>query len=699
MEELPAAYLNPAIDQLRTEATRLFEEAHLDVKAVESFGTPRRLVLIARQLASIQRHPPEEIRGPSKQAAFDAQGKPTAALTGFLRARGGNVSQIKIVSMEKGDYVYLVKPARSTPTLAVLPRLIQQAISRLRFPKTMRWDDSQLRFARPIRWLVASYGTTPIRVSAGRLTSRPLTWLGRVAQRKAVAVRDSTQLLAALKRSRIVVDQHARRRTIEQLVKRLAARQGGRAAPEMVTYGLLDEVTALVEEPVAMVGQFNKTYLSLPREVLLASMAKHQRVFAIQTAAGKLLPRFVAILDGRPRQLPSVQRVYEHILNARLADSLLFWEQDRKRLPLDQLAQRLQDVVFHERLGSMADKSIRLERLGEALAETWGLAATDRADLGRAARLAKADLVTTMVKEFPTLQGVVGKYYAKASGESDAVAMALEEQYLPQGDRLPKTLIGSALALVEKFDTLVGYFGLGIEPSGDEDPFGLRRCAQGIIEIVWPLHRPLPLTRLLEVRLAFPPFTRSDHTTNARVTSRITQYLSERLYTFNWPPPIPSRDLIDAVLSSRCEDLTDAMDRIQRLRQLDGKNTLLKAAKVVERTHNILKGASLTQTDVDHTRFQEPLERRLWERYHTSKDRIDHLIRQKAYAEATEAYGEAFFDVLHEFFDQVLVNVKDPLIQQNRLALMRTINALYTERVADLSRLSMLQRHQEDVSP
>ncbi|MBI3088097.1 MAG: glycine--tRNA ligase subunit beta [Candidatus Omnitrophica bacterium] len=681
-EELPAAYLDGAIAQLGEEAERLLRDSHLTFASVASFGTPRRLTLIVRGLGSLQRNPAEEIRGPSKQAAFNAQGRPTEALKGFLRGRGGTLSQVKTVSTGKGEYVYLVKSERHVPTAQVLPQLLAQLIGRVRCPKMMRWDESGVRFARPIRWLLACYGRTAVRVAAGRLIGGRATRVGGPRQPKPVAVSGVASYLAALKRAGVILDQGRRRARIDQLVKQAAKRQGGVPAPEVVSHGLLDEVTHLVERPVPLVGRFDKKYLVLPRELLLASMAKYQRVFALQTSAGKLLPAFVAILDGTPAKMAQVRRMYEHILNARLADSLLFWEQDHTRLPLAKFG-RLRDITFHERLGSMEDKTQRLDKLRRALAEAWQLTDQEQRDLERACLLAKYDLLSSVVREFPTLQGIVGKYYAIASKEPSAVAAAIGEQYLPAGDQLPKTLVGSALALLDKYDTLSSYFAIGIEPTGDQDPFGLRRAAQGVVEVAWAVRKPLPIDRL-------------------GGGPRIRAYLAERLYTFAWPAPasaaspersegMPPRDLIDAVLSSPWDDLVDAMERIRHLRQLDGNQTLLRAAKVVERTTNILKGASLKQDRVDPSRFQEPLERELWQRYDAQKDRIGELIRGRAYAEATKAYGETFFEPLHEFFERVMVNVQDEALQQNRLALMNAIKVLYTDHVADLSKLAILQ--------
>ena len=705
-EELPAAYLPAALEQLKSDAARLLQDAHVETGAIETFGTPRRLVLLAHVVSSVQRNPAEELRGPSKQVAFDASGTPTDALKGFLRSKGGELSHTKIVSTEKGDYVYLLKPARTVPTTTMLPHLLEQLIGRLRFPKTMRWDASGVRFARPVRWLVALYGAHTLRVKFGATTSGRSTWIGGPKHPKAVAVQSPTQYFTVLKRAAIQWNQSERRQIIERLVATHAKSHQGAPAPEMLTHGLLDEVTFLVEQPTPLYGQFQSKYLKLPREVLLASMAKHQRVFALearlpaprtqdaadsarQAGDGKLLPAFVAILDGKPRKLDEVRKVHEHILNARLADSLLFWEED-KRSSLEELNQRLEGVTFHgER--SVRKKVFALMGMSKILVNSWKLTPQESEYLRKACEFSKTDLVTTMVKEFPTLQGVMGKHYAKAAEKPIQVAEAIAEQYLPLGDKKPTTRLGSALSILDKYDTLAYYFSQNIQPTGDQDPFGLRRAAQGIVETGWSQHLPIPLIQLF---MEWQANTPSAHG-KADTEKRVRDYILDRLYTFDWPKPVPSRDLIDAVLTSPCDDPVDAMDRIQQLQQLDGNHALLKAAKVIERTANILKGSKIQpNAKVEQERLQEPLEQQLWQRYNQHEDRIKQLITNKSYGDATKVYSEAFYDVLHEFFANVMVNVQDPLLQQNRLALMKIINTLYTDRIADLSKLTILQKEQ-----
>lgn len=679
-EELPAAYVNDAIEQLRRAAyeTPLFDGMSSKPQPV-CFATPRRLILFIPSLPSIFSQKSLPIRGPSKQAAYDAKGNPTPALNGFLKSRAKKGYRLEDREIDKKVYVLLINPDQQIKTEELLAHLVADLILGLRFPKTMRWDATGRRFARPIRWQLALFDHKAL-MTGGRITV-----VGGPKRPTPVTVKNPNQYFTVLKRHRIVWDQTERQKTVERLVMTHAKQHQGTPAPEMVVHGLLEEVTFLVEQPTPSYGQFDRKYLELPREVLLASMAKHQRVFALDDRKGALLPAFVAVLDGKPRRLDRVRQMHEHILNARLADGLLFWQQDCKT-SLEAHAAKLSGVTFHERLGSMAKKTQRLINLKELLRDAWKLSDDERDQLLRACQLAKADLVTAMVKEFPSLQGIMGKHYARVCGEPQAVCAAIEEQYLPSAGKLPQTIVGSALAVLDKYDTLAGYFSIGIEPTGDQDPFGLRRAAQGIIEVAWAVQRPLPLDAL------FQRWAHGRQSISPATQQRLNRYLLERLYTFAWPAPAPSKDVIDAVLAAPCDDPVDAMTRIQQLQQLHGHPALLKAAKVIERTRNILKPVALDHAEVDPTRLQEESERALWARYQQHRDAIRELIQRRAYAQATTQYGEAFYDALHEFFDRVLVNVDDEALKRNRLALMRTIQALYTERIADLSQLVILQQ-------
>ncbi len=693
-EELPAAYLPGLISQLKAEAKHLFDQNHVSCQSIQTFGTPRRLVLYVKGLATLQEKPGEEVRGPSKQAAFDSSGKPTQALLGFFKSQNCPLKETKIVETPKGAYVYALQPATATETVKLLPGWLAQILGKLRSPKTMRWDASGVRFARPIRWLIARFGKSVLRVTYGNLTSGPKTRLGRPQELRSVAIPSIEGYFSTLKRAGVILNQEERQQAIERTVARAAKAFRGVIAPEMIQYGLLEEVAFLTENPQSLIGTFDKKYLELPRDVLLASMAKHQRVFAVESA-GKLLPRCIAVLEGQAKKPADVRAIVERILNARLADSLLFWNNDRKR-SINQMAVDASGVTFHEKIGSMAEKTKRLTGLSPVLEKSWGLSHEQAGHLKRASQLAKADLVSTMVKEFPTLQGTMGKYYAQAANDSNEVAVAIEEHYLPLAGKLPRSLVGGALAILDKYDTLSSYFSLGIMPTGDQDPFGLRRAAQGIVEVAFAIKKPLPLQALFEARAALGAL--GDPAQKEVLRQKIQTYILERLYTFEWPKPAPSNDCIDAVVelyrNKPCEDLTDAMRRIQMLHKLRNDASFIKAAKVIERTRNILRSAKPFEGAVQPDLLKESPEQALWDAYNKSRDRLHSLIENQSYDKATQEFGEVFYEPLHLFFDKVMVNAEDAALKRNRLALMRTIQTLYTDRVADLSKLTLLQQQQ-----
>ncbi len=711
-EELPAAYLPSLIQQLSHEAAALLEANALTYGAIKSFGTPRRLVLLTRGLAGVQRKPAEEIRGPSRQVCYDASGRPTPALLGFLRSRNGTLDQTKVVSSEKGDYLYLIKPPTETPTATVLPGLLPQLITRLHAPKTMRWDGSGVRFARPIRWVFALYGSKPVQFTFGALKSRPWTWVGAPLRPKRLAVSSIEGYFKQLDQQKVAIDLQKRQQQIAEAVTNIARTAGGIIPQEMLSHGLLDEVACLVETPVTLTGSFDTKYLELPREVLLVSMAKHQRVFVVENPPdNRLLPRWIAVLEGKPGKPDAVRAVIERILNARLADSLLFWNEDRKR-PFEQMRVALSGVTFHEKLGTMADKTTRLEALAERLIALWKGRIDEKQErhIRQAAQLAKTDLVTYLVREFPSLQGTIGKRLLLESRDGDPdVASALEQQYWLQepseeqqrrhANQIPGGIIGLALTIIEKYDTLASYFGIGIEPTGNADPFGLRPHAQGIVAAakLLPQSFSLPLTELFRARASFPPFKTMSDSERDRVALRVKDYIFERLYTTTrvWKE---SSDVINAVIASRDnDDLVDVMKRIQMLHALKHRrpSPLVKPAKIIERTGNILKAASAQPKDgVDSAWLQEPLEQQLYTLYESKREQFAHLVEQKSYDEATTLFGETFYAPLHDFFDKVMVNVPDELLRQNRLALMQAIHTLYTGRIADLSKLTIVQREE-----
>ncbi len=678
-EELPAHYVPPAIKQLEQLVPELFAAHRIAIGAVRVYGSPRRLAVIVNGVAARQQAQERQVRGPSKAASFDAKGQPTPALQGFLRKYQATVDDVAWPN----DYAQLVQQEPEALVADVLAAVVPALIARLAFPKAMRWDDSGLTFARPIRWLIVLYGATPVRVKVGRLTANRTTYGHPAAGRKAIAIESPATYPAQLQHACVLIDQAARATLIQRLINDAADKQGGLIAPAALHHGLLDEVSFLTEDPHVLVGGCEPSLLVLPPEVVVASMSKHQRVFAVESRKdGRLLPMFILVLDSRPTQPARVRQFAERILNARLSDALVFWTQDTKT-SLEAKVEQLQGIVFHAKLGTVYDKTQRVVALVDWLASQWTRERIDPAQLRRVALLAKADLVTAMVKEFPSLQGVIGRYYALESREAPSVAEAIGKHYAPEGNRLAEIV-----ALADWFDTLTGYFGIGIEPTGSQDPFGLRRCALGISRILARTNSPLSIRAMTK---------RCVEAWGARLTVR-PEALAARLETFfkerlasdvnlkEWVGEV-RYDVVRAVLAGSCDDLCATMQRIRELGRMDGSAPFLQAASVVERTANILKGVKEPLGEVDPSQFVEPLERKLWEVYNSASPGIRKMVAAGDYRAATIEYATMFAGPIHAFFNGVLVNADDAAVRRNRLALLTRINRLYTADVADLSQV------------
>jgi glycyl-tRNA synthetase beta chain len=460
---------------------RLLRGARLGSKRIRTLGTPRRLTLYVEGLEDKQADEVREIIGPPKAAAYDAAGRPTAAALGFARAQGLPVEQLKIRKTDRGDYVAAVKKITGTRTAEVLPRLLPQIVSSLSFPKTMRWGDGSVRFVRPIRWLLAIYGGKAVPFEIEGIASGTQTYGHRFLAPKPIRVGTFRDYVSRLEKAFVIVDQDKRREQVRRLVEEAARKVGGRAVIEP---DLLEQVIHLVEYPNLVRGSFPEEYLGLPKELIITPMRKHQRYFPVVDKQGKLLPHFVAISNMKVRDMEVIRLGNERVLRARLADADFYLKEDQKKLPLEKLVPRLGQILFQERLGTLLDKTRRIADLGAFMAKTVdpGLDGAVR----RAATLCKADLATGMIREFTELQGVLGRIYAAMSGEKPEVTTAIEEHYLPRfaGDALPKSKVGALIAVADRMDSIAGCFGIGMIPTGSEDPYALRRAALGVVLIL-----------------------------------------------------------------------------------------------------------------------------------------------------------------------------------------------------------------------
>ncbi|PKQ20606.1 MAG: glycine--tRNA ligase subunit beta [Actinobacteria bacterium HGW-Actinobacteria-6] len=480
-EEIPSAPLYSAITQLKERAEKAFADAHLEYGTITVYGSPRRLALSVTDLAEQQQDVTLRHKGPASKAAFDAEGNPTKAAEGFARGKGLAVTDLTIEDVEGGSYVFAIVERKGMPATSVLPDILSGLIGGLDWPKSMRWGSGSAKFIRPVRSIVALFGdeVVPVEyagVTAGRVSA------GHRFLGGPVEIMSAGTYVESLIDGKVMANQDARASAIAAGIDAAAAERGGRAVVPEKTFA---EVVNLVEWPTVGVGHFDEAFLDVPREVLEEAMESHQRYFPIERADGALSPYFIVVHNGEPTRTDAIIAGHERVIRARLADAAFFYTEDLKH-PLEAYVDRLGVIVFQEKLGSLGDKVVRIEALARALAAQAGASPDDEAYAVRAAHLAKADLVTHAVVEFTSLQGVMGRYYALASGEVEGVAEAILDHYRPRfaGDTLPSSLAGKLVSAADKFDTIAGIFAIGQAPTGSADPYALRRFAIGIITMM-----------------------------------------------------------------------------------------------------------------------------------------------------------------------------------------------------------------------
>ncbi len=683
-EELPPRALPELEQALRTGLAAQLATAQLRHGPIASFATPRRLAVRVRRLAARQPEQTLRRRGPPLRAAYDAAGQPTRAALAFAASCGVELAQLGRERDEQdNEYLWYGGTRAGAATVGLLPGIMAAVLGALPIARPMRWGSGDAQFVRPVHWLVMLYGSevvpaTLLGVSAGRSTRGHRFHAPRELSLRAPASYEKTLLT----RGWVIADFAARRERIRTQVTAAAELAGGRA---LIEAGLLEEVTALVEWPVAIAGQFEARFLALPREVLLAALQDHQRYFPVETAAGELLPRFIAVANLESRDPAVVRSGNERVVRPRLADAAFFWEQDR-RAPLAANVEALSRVTYQAKLGSVGDKARRIGALAASLAAPCQ---AEPQRVARAARLCKCDLLSAMVGEFPELQGVMGAYYAQADGEDEETAAAIREHYLPRGagDQLPATATGMALALADRLDTLAGIFAIGQKPTGTRDPFGLRRAAIGVLRIIRERALRIDLRALIEQAVAAQPVADLD-ARRAAVCEEVYEFVMERLraqYLEN-PAQGVTTEIFDAVLATRPRSPLDADARVQALVEFLRRPEALSLAAANRRIANILKkSAAATPAAIDAQLLRAPAEREL----HAA------LARRRAVVEGWQregSYGAAFAELallrpeVDAFFEHVLVNDPDTQLRGNRLALLGELRALFAG-IADLSRL------------
>jgi glycyl-tRNA synthetase len=680
-EELPAADVVNGIEQLQEKLASLLEQSRLSYDELAVTGTPRRLVALVKGLAPRQKDEIIERKGPPADRAFDSEGNPTKAALGFARSQGVNVADLTI----HDKYVYAVKRVEGQPTLAVLPEILPQLMDSLRWNKTMRWNETNVGYPRPLRWIVALFGKhvvpfTWAGISSGR-SSRGPRFADAAAELSpggftTFEINSSTEYLDRIAQTGVILNRDERQATIARQVQAKAEEVDGTTPDDP---DLLNEVTDLVEAPDAVRGSFEHKYLELPKPVLIAVMKKHQRYFPVVAKdSGNLLPYFITIANSDHLAHPDVVRAgNEGVIRARYADAAYFYRQDSAR-PLESFTPRLATLTFHEKLGSMLDKVHRLEVLAPQIAEMLGASQEEQEVVKRAASLSKSDLVTSMVIEMTSLQGIMGEIYARNSGETPEVAQAIREHYLPRfaGDETPVSQAGLALSLADKLDSLAGLFGVGVTPSGSADPFGLRRAALGIVNALMAAKQDFSIhTGLEKAASLFQVPIGEEALADAQVfvERRLQGVLLEMGFPF---------DVVEAVLAVRGDNPCGALRACRALSQTVQEPWWSEAFVAYARCARIVRDLD-TLLPLAPDRYVEEVERQLHAAYEAAETRLQEAT------EPAESLGEvlrSLQDPINAYFDGVLVNAEDPEIRKARLGLVQHIAKL-PSRIADLSKL------------
>jgi glycyl-tRNA synthetase beta chain len=673
-EELPPRTLQSLSTALTEGIVKGIDAAGIAHGKVHSFATPRRLAVWIEKLSDHQPDRQVERRGPPLANAFDANGAPTQAATAFAKSCGVAIEELSELTTDKGAWLQFRGTEHGAATVTLLKEVLAQAIAALPIAKRMRWGARSAEFVRPVHSVVLLFGDEVVPMEVLGLATGRVTSGHRFHSPKPITLRSAKGYEAKLRRAKVIADFSKRRELIREGVTTAAAQTGGSA---LIEDALLDEVTALVEWPVPLTGRFEQRFLTLPREVVIATVQDHQRYFAVQDAAGKLSGWFVTVSNIESRDPAKVREGNERVVRPRLSDAAFFWEQDRK-VPLQGHAERLSGVTFQAKLGSYADKTVRVAKLAHLIGERIGAGS----DLSLAAALSKADLMTAMVGEFPELQGTMGRYYAEAQGLPRDVALAIEEHYRPRyaGDALPTGKIGQALGVADKIDTLVGIFAIEQRPTGTKDPFGLRRAALGVLRIVLDAQLDLDLIEVLHAAAAAQPVQRSG------TAHEVYDFIAERLRGILLEQPGTTSEMLDAVLANRPRSPLDAVMRLDALREFLLLPDAAVLAAINKRIANILKKTQgSSDWAIDPQGLTEEAERGLHHALIALRGPVLEATQHRRYAASLQALVELRAPV-NEFFDRVMVMDEDPAKRNNRLALLRDAQILLAG-VADLSRL------------
>ena len=675
VEELPSRFGQTTLDQIENNLSKLLKEERVSFDNIEKYATPRRLTFVINNIAEKASDLEEEVKGPAKKIAFDADGNFTKPALGFMKSKGLEESNVYFKQVGNAEYLFGTIRQEGKETSEVLKTIVPEAIKNVTFPKAMRWGGKNMRFARPIRWMVALLNDKVLDIDLEGIKSSNVTKGHRFLGEREFEVNSVEEYFEKLEKNYIVLDQHKRKEMIREQAIEVANSLGGEVE---LDDDLLEEITFLVEYPTAFYGEFDEEYVKLPKEVVTTPMKEHQRYFPV-SKDGKLLPNFIAVRNGDSNRIDLVKAGNEKVLRARLADALFFYNEDTKK-PLESFVDKLQTVVFQAKLGTVYDKTLRIEKLSKFILNELNMNESLENTM-RAAKLCKADLVTNMVFEFTELQGIMGRDYAKVNGENEEVCEGIFEHYLPRfaGDILPQTNAGIALSIADKLDSIAGFFAIGIKPSGSQDPYALRRQALGVLSILLDKKLSINLNKLIGAAL--------DNYSNLEfnkdeVLAQIDEFFVERVKNLFKDLGI-RYDVIDAVLTNNLDDISDIHTRALELNRWLQKDELVEMLTAFNRVSTLAEKA--TSNIVKEELLKEDAEIKLYNSFKEIKANVESLLKDKKYNEALDAFA-SLRTLVDNLFDNVMIMDKDEAIKENRLGLLKQIYSTMLT-ICDLSKI------------
>lgn len=678
-EDLPARFITPALQQLREKTKIILSENYIGFEDIKTYGTPRRLTIIAKGIPPVQEDRMREVFGPSKKIAFDANGNPTKAAIKFANSLGVGIEKLIIKSKEKGEYIVAVIEEKGQNIKEILPDLLKKIIFSLHLPKAMRWGDSNIKFIRPIKWITALLDGQVIDFEIDGIKSSNMTKGHRFLSPAAFKIKEVTSYKKLLANNYVIVDQEERKKIIKEGIDKLLSDINERAVDDPE---LLETVSNLVEYPLPVLAEFSESYLELPKELLITVMKGHQKYFAVEDKEGRITNHFIVVSNTNEENSNTVKIGAERVIKARFDDARFYYEEDLKKSLFERI-EELKKVTFHERLGSLYDKTERIVSITSFMGDK--IMHSLKQKLLRAAWLSKTDLLTGVVREFPELQGIMGKYYALHDGEGNEVAEALEEQYMPKhsGGKLPLTDIGAILSIADKIDNIASFFTIGLIPTGSEDPFALRRQALGIIAIIFDKGYEITFEELVNKAI-----DNLSHITSSKESKdNILNFIENRLETVLLDYQYHS-DIIQSVISlSPRIYLKDIKERLNAIQKIRDKREFIDFLTAIKRVYNIIPKEF--NYELDEKLLIEDSEKRLMEKLEFVKSILAELLEKRNFYDSITTLL-TLTQPINDFFDKVLVMDKREEVKLNRLALLSNIWETVST-IADFSKLLSVQ--------